>query len=424
MKPDRRNQQARELLRATGPPVEDQEETVILDRTSRVRAFDAFLALMFISPFIAFYALAFAHFVPRLQPTIDSIALWACWTGVPLLVLTAMLPFALRRERIWLDRDGLHHRWSDGLFRGRRTLPLAEIERVSLYCDMVPVSDESVQAEYGLEIETLGLPIRGGRCGDRDHVVHQKKDFERHLLRLNPAWSNRPPCATEVIEPASTLLEPPTGCAVRCRREWDRTEFVVGSRMSWSAWARRSLMTLVAIAIACNLLVTLVRQFDWFVLSCLIPAGTAGLALSASWLQHLRWRERWVVRPGEVKSTKAFLGFTWSRTADVEWLDRMELRRKEATSGPSSWLASWFRAGDTEPPFVLALVGLKENDVAVFEPLTSGEALWMAGIIAGVLKDAFPKDGQSFARWSVSADPAAGGSKALGDRWLDEPVFS
>jgi hypothetical protein len=48
----------------------------------------------------------------------------------------------------------------------------------------------------------------------------------------------------------------------------------------------------------------------------------------------------------------------------------------------------------------------------------------MAGIITDVLKDAFMKDGQSYLRWSVSADTPASGSKAMGDRWLDEPVFS
>jgi hypothetical protein len=41
-----------------------------------------------------------------------------------------------------------------------------------------------------------------------------------------------------------------------------------------------------------------------------------------------------------------------------------------------------------------------------------------------VLKDAFPKEGQTFVRWSVSADSRAVGSKAMADRWLDESVFS
>ena len=41
-----------------------------------------------------------------------------------------------------------------------------------------------------------------------------------------------------------------------------------------------------------------------------------------------------------------------------------------------------------------------------------------------VLKDALPKEGQTFVRWSVSADPPAVGSKAMADRWLDESVYS
>ena len=55
---------------------------------------------------------------------------------------------------------------------------------------------------------------------------------------------------------------------------------------------------------------------------------------------------------------------------------------------------------------------------------------WIGGgdpLIRGALasaQDALPKEGQIFARWSVSADAPAAGSEALGDRWLDDPTFS
>jgi hypothetical protein len=48
----------------------------------------------------------------------------------------------------------------------------------------------------------------------------------------------------------------------------------------------------------------------------------------------------------------------------------------------------------------------------------------MAGILADVLKDALLKDGQTYLRWSVSTEAAACGSKAMADRWLDDPIFS
>ena len=132
-------------------------------------------------------------------------------------------------------------------------------------------------------------------------------------------------------------------------------------------------------------------------------------------------RQRWNVRPGELTSSIRLMGLGWSRTAEIEWLDRYELRRRPQRSGPAP-VQFGFNVHD--PGFDLALVDLKDNDVALLGPLTRGEALWMAGIIADILKDALPKEGQIFARWSVSNDPSAGGSKAMADRWLDEAVYS
>ena len=47
----------------------------------------------------------------------------------------------------------------------------------------------------------------------------------------------------------------------------------------------------------------------------------------------------------------------------------------------------------------------------------------MAGITAEVLKDALPKSGQSFQRWRISVNAPAQGSQAMGDVYLDEPIF-
>jgi hypothetical protein len=60
--------------------------------------------------------------------------------------------------------------------------------------------------------------------------------------------------------------------------------------------------------------------------------------------------------------------------------------------------------------------------LAILGPLSEGEARWMAGIIAEVLKDALPKAGQRFERWSVSVDAPVDGSQSMGDVYLDEPM--
>jgi hypothetical protein len=216
--------------------------------------------------------------------------------------------------------------------------------------------------EYGLEIETLGQPLRVGQSRDSFEVADLWRDIEARLRELKPRWINLPAGDDrEIVVRASFLSAPPSDCAIICRREWDHTEFLARDRRTWN------------------------------------------------------------VRPGEVTSSVRFLGLGWSRTVDVEWLDRIELRRSLKAIKPFS---RQFGFNMPRPGFELALIDLKEKDVAVFGPLTRGEALWMSGIVADVLKDAFLKEGQSYVRWSVSADAPASGPKAMGDRWLDEPIFS
>ena len=175
------------------------------------------------------------------------------------------------------------------------------------------------------------------------------------MRELKPRWvSSTSSNDREVLERSSVLAAPPSDCTIVCRPDWDHTEFI-----------RR---------------------------------------------RRLRWCQRWDIRPGEVTSSIRMLGLGWSRTAEVEWLDRFELRR---CAKSSRWFPVGFGFNRPYASFELALVDLKDNDVAVLGPLTRGEALWMAGIIANVLKDALPKEGQTFVRWSVSADSPAVGSKAM-----------
>jgi hypothetical protein len=123
---------------------------------------------------------------------------------------------------------------------------------------------------------------------------------------------------------------PPSDCAIVCRREWDHTEFLG------------------------------------------------------------RNCRRWNVRPGAPTSSVRLFSFGWSRTGDVEWPDRIELRLSLKTIRPSPY---GFGFNEPRTGFELALVDLKENDVALLRSLTRGEALWMVRILAEVLKDAFLKDG-------------------------------
>ena len=146
----------------------------------------------------------------------------------------------------------------------------------------------------------------------------------------------------------------------------------------------------------------------WIFLGVTATSFVGCLALAVVFLIAAAARWRWVVRPGEITSfVGVWGGLGWSRTTEIEWLDRIEMRKVP---------------GDASSPwrFEIALVDLDEEDKVVFGQMTEGEARWMAGIVADILKDALPRSGQEVYRWSVTVDPPAAGSRAMADFLLDE----
>jgi hypothetical protein len=232
-------------------------------------------------------------------------------------------------------------------------IPHPEVRRLTPYAVIVRGWDSTrtPHTEYGLAIETIGRTLCVGQSRDPDAVDPLRAEVVRNLLEWHPTWVDAPEGPDrETPDAAGMHAEPPSDTALACRREWDRTEFLL------SAPARR----------------------------------------------------RWVIRPGEIRTSIPGLGLLWSRTTEIEWLQRIELLRTIPPETP--WA----------PSYRLALVELDGKDKAVFGPLTEGEARWMAGILAEVLKDALPRSGQEVYRWSVSVDEPTAGSRAMADAWLDE----
>jgi len=404
-------------------PIEDQEDHLILDRNPQAHGigtvlFSIFIAIVFTVPgvFLVGHALK--------EPAVEFVVFAIGWLLFCLLIWNGLLKTLFSRERLRLDAEGLNYLWIDGLVRRRRLIPLAEIQSVSLYSVMVGHGDsETLHAEHGLSIGTLGRPLCCGQGLDRSDITCLQARIEQHLRELKPGWVNSAWSGDrEVLERWHTLREPPSDSTIRCRREWDRTEFIRRFSTDWIRLLGLLPMALIFCVILGGLTVELSRKFDWFVVWGLIPVGLGGLALIAPWVSAGLGRRRWVVRPGEITTDISFLGLGWSRTVEVEWLDRIELRRVPRTTKRPLWPQIGFQG--VQPGFELTLIDQSENDVAIIGPVTEGEARWIAGILAEVLKDAFLKDGQTFARWSVTADAPAAGAKALGDRWLDEASFS
>ncbi len=326
------------------------------------------------------------------------------------------------REEVRFDSQNLEYLWVDGILRHRKVVPMAEILRVIPYGVMVSGGqNQPPHPEYGVLIESIGWPLRIGQGRDPDEADRLQEWIESQLRAWEPTWENVPCCEDrEVMNASCTLSEEPSDCTIDCRREWDRTEFRI--RISAKVWFTAMLLAalvMVGSAMPGALFLSLFGpRVGWFILPYLILLGSAGVIWVLPWASWQLGNRRWVVRPGEVTMSVPKVGIGRTRTIEVEWLDRIELRRIQ----DASWrrVPGRIEVGSSPYGFELALIDLNEHDLAILGPLSEGEARWMAGIIADVFKDALPKTGQSFERWSVSVDAPAGGSQEMGDAWLDE----
>jgi hypothetical protein len=323
-----------------------------------------------------------------------------------LLGVGALLAYATMRKRfgceeLWLDKLGIHHHLSDGLMNRRRFIAFPEIRRITRYAVLVGGGEfRQPFPEFGVAIETLGRPLCLGWSCDHEEVDWLFDNLEWHLRDRYPAWVNAPEVPDrEVLDASTSPTELPSDSTLSCRREWDRTEFVVGHVHEQPFVLAALASALIVLGLVAMSGTSSYPVSAFFAVIGLIAAGLVVLLSLAA--------RRWVVRPGEITEFVGIWRLGWSRTTEIEWLDRIELRKIAGAAPRGS-------------RFELALVDLDEDDTFVFSPLTEGEARGMAGIIGRVLKDALPRNGQDVYRWSVTVDPPAAGSRAMGDVWLDE----
>jgi hypothetical protein len=345
--------------------------------------------------------IAFPIVLISFQRSPKDLGFLAFMAGIVLVLSYTLLRHVLSLEKIRIDASGLEYLRVDGLMRKRRVIPLPEIRRLIPYSVMVNEGRyQKYHPEYGLAIETIGRPLCVGQSRDPDAPDRLSAELEWHLQDRYPAWVDQPQCVDcEILDASGIRPDPPSDSTLSCRREWDRTEFVRPIRKG-RLTIRRPWLYVLAFNGPLGVFLLLSA-------SPAISAFLAGLVISGLVVLCATGRRCWVVRPGEITRSFRVAGLGWSRTTDIEWLARMELRRL-----PSDvpWNAR----------FELALVDLDGEDRATLGPLTEGEARWMAGIVADVLKDALPRNGQEIYRWSVSAEAPAAGSRAMADAWLDE----
>jgi hypothetical protein len=339
---------------------------------------------------------AFTH------PSAGLFGLLPCVLVVSVALTYALIQKLFGREELWLDEQGLDYRWTDGLVCRRRVIPFPEIRRITRYSVMINGGEfRTPLPEFGLMIETVGRPLCLARSRDHEEVDELREKLEWYLRDRYATWVNAPECPDrEVLDASGTRPEPPPDSALSCRREWDRTEFVVGHIHEQPFVLAGLAAALIGLGLVA---MSGMSSYPVSALFAVIGLIAAGLVV----LLSLAARRRWVVRAGEIAEFVGVRGLGWSRTTEIEWLDRIELRKVPGHAPRGT-------------RFELALVDLDDDDKIVIGPLTEGEARWMAGIVADILRDALPRTGQEVYRWSVTVDPPAAGSRAMGDVWLDE----
>lgn len=252
------------LRRPTGPPVEEGDEALLLDRVPRVG-----------SPGLLFlWTCVFAFFgvfiVGRLlrQPAAENVVLCVIFALMCFALLKSLWQTILGGERLRLDSGGLEYCWCFGLTRWRRLVPIEEIKSVSTYVKRVfdPIVGRA-RSEYGVQVETLGQPLRLGQSRQADDVAEIQCRIERRLRQLEPRWlSSTSSHDLEILERSSILAKPPSDCTIVCRREWDHTEFVRRWRLSWPRGLAGALVGFTVITATWFLAVRIIAAFDSFLL--------------------------------------------------------------------------------------------------------------------------------------------------------------
>ncbi len=340
---------------------------------------------------------------PSIQNILFGIPFWASW----IFVFCWLLNTFFGRDYVGLDATGVDFVRRVIVPIRSRHVPLTEIERFEI-CSKV-VDSESNQVEWGIEMQTLGRPVRfawGLDAEERQWLQHQLNaclaalsgsDVETIAATSEPpsqehsqADSEEP--AAEVLTPSTTAAEPPSDC------RWERTDdfaaitFTQRGRFSLSAF-----FGLLFINAFWNGIVSVFVFQLWFgqgngvpngigwwgMFAFLIPFEVIGavmfLALVAVVLEPLR-RTSWRFDDALIDCRVKWLGLGPIRQYWVDGLDRIELvgmrrsgRAKRRTQ------ASLFSDEDADKKLVF--IDEANAEVCTIRHLTEGEARWISDVV-------------------------------------------
>ncbi|MGD9720823.1 MAG: hypothetical protein AB7O59_14125 [Pirellulales bacterium] len=330
-----------------------------------------------------------------------AVPFWSSWLFVAAVLVGAFT----RRQDLEIDADGLRYVDRALVRLAHRSIPRHEFRGFE-FGRRERRHDDSVTTESGLEIRSLGQPLfvfSGLPDAELSWLAWQ---LSRLVESLGSGGDARPSARAEVPAPpgeqgapsvplllGDEVLEAPSDCSWELVSEIQSLAFIQRGRWSWAA-----VLGLLFICAFWNGIVSVfvANLFGlapgnapaggewWFLFFFLIPFEAIGLlfllGLVFTILEPVR-RKIWHFDAGKIECSWSWLGIGPRWTYPVEALARVDLVRAESTTKRSLRAKNTSSSGIEEPQFGLSLVRGDNTQLCVIQPLTEGEARWMADAV-------------------------------------------
>lgn len=320
---------------------------------------------------------------PTIQHLLFAIPFWASW----FFAAAMLVCMYFGAEELLIGPEGLLHRTSALWTLTERHIPPDEIAGIAEFS--VVTDSETGHTERGLEIATRGKPLRLGR-----NLSDSERLWLADLLHeCFPGLTRNPPApvpgVAEILH-AGAPPEPPCDNSIRMEADWDGLIFTRRGSFSLAAFGAMSFFCLFWNGIVGVFALQLCDQFRWFLFLFLIPFAAIGLAIFWGWcLTAIApfLEETWAIGRGEIIARSLAFGLGTSRRLSTDDVGSLELRKTPASKVKEESP----HIPQEEQPYRLGFIGHDGRDLLVIRGLTLGEARWMGGHTASLLKDALAK---------------------------------
>jgi hypothetical protein len=347
---------------------------------------------------------------PQLFNVLFAVPFWASW----FFVFFMMLKSFFQREELLLDREGATYVRRVLFPLKVRVVPLGEVRSFDQY---TTVTDrESGQCQSGIEIRTLGLPIRMAQGLSGPELDWLQSQLNDHLSALRgartarethaqettaaatcPAVSEAEDVACTVLSVAANPVSPPSDCCWVRFDGFDDFGFAKRGRLGWASVLGLAFINAFWNGIVSVFVLVLCGAMPdgnppegamwWGLLVFLIPFEVIGLLMFLAFLAALLepvHRTVWHFTRRGIDHRQTWLGVGPHWTWDVESLDRIELRRDAKRGRRGSPCADQSLAAVLRGEgrcYRLSLVDGSNAELCSISGLTEGEARWIGDIV-------------------------------------------